>query len=84
MRVHTVLTLAACFALATACSDFMSGSEPGDASGKKRTHYSRTVAAPKPTVSPAAQKTCTETFNLEVGTPRYDKCIASLAELEAK
>lgn len=65
----------------SACDGMFENGSAGPARSPRHTSYRAPTAKPEVT-SPAAYKTCTETFKLEVGTPRYDKCIASLGELE--
>lgn len=91
MRLSAVsgkwLAVASCLCLLSACAELGFPTETESASSKHpRRHSSvRAQPAPKPEVSsPASHRTCIDTFKLEVGTPRYDKCIASLSELEAK
>lgn len=85
MRLSTIaaplVTAAACCALLAACSEFSRDPAPQP----RRHNAVRSAPAVKPEIaSPASHKTCTETFKLEVTDTRYDRCIASLSELEAK
>lgn len=81
-----ILALACTLFALTACDGMFTSPSAGKETKHQRragVHRAQPVAKPEVT-SPASHKTCTETFKLEVGTPRYTKCIASLSELEAK
>ena len=78
-----VLMTASCLCLLAACEQF--SSEGAELNKHPLRHTAvRSKPVTKPVASPAAHKTCTETFKLEVTDPRYDRCITSLSELEAK
>lgn len=86
MRVSVALRhgllISLCGMFAVGCDQFPLHS---DRAAQASRHTKARIAAPaKPVGSPATQKTCKETFRLEPGDPRYDRCIASLTELETK
>jgi len=71
----------ACLLVVSACTE----SSHTDRTDPRHRTATRAEPAPNPAVTfPASYKTCTETFKLEIGTPRFDKCITSLSELEAQ
>lgn len=80
VSLRSSLALAACGLLAMGCDQFMQE----DTSEPVRKPRPAASAPAKPTGSATAQKTCKETFRLEPGDARYDRCIASLTDLEAK
>ncbi len=81
-RFTTLIAIGALFGVSS-CEHFKSESPSHETTPRKS--YSRAASKPaeKPeVVTPESHRTCVDTFKLAVGTPRYEKCVNSLGELE--